>query len=1203
MAALVTVVATALCAADLPRDALWPHSAHELAMTIQIPQGLSVRNGGDIDGDGVEDFLVTTGSPEEPFAVLFGPEFSPGLTRWDDPTFRATRFTFTSGPGSDLVFWPLVAASAGDVNSDGFSDFLLGTFAEIEPLSEDPVFSWVCLILGAPDLPGGVYELSDRLPEGLRGTKLLGPAVRPDLFADRTGGSGRCACVVDGGGDLNADGRQDVVLGVNRKDVMPGFDVRYGTVIVLFGRDSWPPEANTDELIAENGGYVIEGSPVFPFFPLTACHVGDIDGDGLGDLAISGASFPALQDSMAALPANAQSWIIFGGEIQPGDRRSLEEIEQTQWWAERMIVTGGAGDVDKDGSDDVLFFTLPAPWLPYEPSQGGILYGDAREALAGFRSPEDLVEGFATFLENVTFTSEFLLTDPGVKGLTGGRDVSGDGIVDILAAYPTRDVYRGTGANPDEAGQAAIVLGVHDRPLELAPEAPTLEGFFYREAVGKYIFFASLTGRDHLGVGSLLPSEGEDTPGFLLTLLPFPLTPPDALSVDYVQRNSSKQIELLGAGFTDELTVFFGDRAAPGVQLVSHSVVVVDVPVGAPGEEVIIDVMRGGERVQAPATFTYPSERFTPSVDLSRMIGDGVSRIYVSDPDVEIFSGIMAGDIDGDAQNEVVVLVRDRSTGQRYFSIVSHGIAEVESLDIAGDSPLVTARLRLSIGDTWEPVMDAGDFDGDGIADLGVRDRTDLDRFVVVFGGAHLSGEVVVKPGRDMLILNSLPGQSASDARFPGDIDGDGVEDIVCTCWHRSGIFTVIIVNGSASWRDRGEVHAEALLEARQALAIQDCYSIVPAGDLDRDGRADLVLTGHGHNRPGGGGGLVFAFLPGGIPPGLGEQVTFDDLIVQTQGSVKWPGTIKCYLLPKGPFTIDAFGTEGVFLFEESTSLDAWPFAGRLIALAGDAWDGLPESLRPDLEEPVGAMSIILAEEDVLLLGPNDEVELNGVGDFNGDGADDVIVPVKDWTKENPPPTGNETQRAYLLFGGAELTSGQMWPVTALGARAVELAVRGADIAGTLSPACDMNDDGFSDVLLRYKFRGENGTTRELFLILGRQEPLWLPPDRPFRRGDTNQDGTMNLADGVYILQNLFVNGPAILCPDAADSNDDETVNLADAVYILQHLFADGPAVPAPHPDCGIDPTGSPHGGADLPPCDYCPQACHDPPVACPQPR
>ncbi len=104
-----------------------------------------------------------------------------------------------------------------------------------------------------------------------------------------------------------------------------------------------------------------------------------------------------------------------------------------------------------------------------------------------------------------------------------------------------------------------------------------------------------------------------------------------------------------------------------------------------------------------------------------------------------------------------------------------------------------------------------------------------------------------------------------------------------------------------------------------------------------------------------------------------------------------------------------------------------------------------------------------------------------------------------------------------------------------------------------------------------------------------------------FKRGDSNRDGGMNIADAVYILQNLFAQGPAILCPDAADSNDDEGVNIADAVYILQNLFAQGPAIPAPGPDvCGPDLTGHPTGGADLPACDYCSSACQVPPVACP---
>ncbi len=82
--------------------------------------------------------------------------------------------------------------------------------------------------------------------------------------------------------------------------------------------------------------------------------------------------------------------------------------------------------------------------------------------------------------------------------------------------------------------------------------------------------------------------------------------------------------------------------------------------------------------------------------------------------------------------------------------------------------------------------------------------------------------------------------------------------------------------------------------------------------------------------------------------------------------------------------------------------------------------------------------------------------------------------------------------------------------------------------------------------------------------------------DEQFVRGDSNDDADVNIADAVYILQNLFANGPAIVCPDAADANDDEDVNIADPVYLLQWIFANGPVPPAPGPGpaCGPDPEG-----------------------------
>ncbi len=151
-----------------------------------------------------------------------------------------------------------------------------------------------------------------------------------------------------------------------------------------------------------------------------------------------------------------------------------------------------------------------------------------------------------------------------------------------------------------------------------------------------------------------------------------------------------------------------------------------------------------------------------------------------------------------------------------------------------------------------------------------------------------------------------------------------------------------------------------------------------------------------------------------------------------------------------------------------------------------------------------------------------------------------------------------------------------------------EIEIPDAAVFLTLAVGCAGNDIG-----------GDHGVFGNAFIT----DCSLLDPDNcgvvvttGFKRGDANRDGSVNIADAVYILQNLFASGPAILCPDAADANDDEGVNIADAVYILQNLFADGPAIPAPGPDtCGPDTTGHPTGGPELDPCDYPQEECQGP--------
>ena len=84
---------------------------------------------------------------------------------------------------------------------------------------------------------------------------------------------------------------------------------------------------------------------------------------------------------------------------------------------------------------------------------------------------------------------------------------------------------------------------------------------------------------------------------------------------------------------------------------------------------------------------------------------------------------------------------------------------------------------------------------------------------------------------------------------------------------------------------------------------------------------------------------------------------------------------------------------------------------------------------------------------------------------------------------------------------------------------------------------------------------------------------ITVPAAPTFLRGDANDDGSVNVADVVFILNWLFVAGVDPACMDAADVNDDGTIQISDATYLLAFVFSPGPAPPPPFGTPGPDPT------------------------------
>ncbi|HIA26662.1 MAG TPA: hypothetical protein EYN79_00845 [Planctomycetes bacterium] len=79
-----------------------------------------------------------------------------------------------------------------------------------------------------------------------------------------------------------------------------------------------------------------------------------------------------------------------------------------------------------------------------------------------------------------------------------------------------------------------------------------------------------------------------------------------------------------------------------------------------------------------------------------------------------------------------------------------------------------------------------------------------------------------------------------------------------------------------------------------------------------------------------------------------------------------------------------------------------------------------------------------------------------------------------------------------------------------------------------------------------------------------------IPPTNDFTRGDKNEDGVVNVADGIWILSELFLSGPSTNCAASGDANGDGSYDQSDAVYILNYRFLGGAAPAAPFPGCGL---------------------------------
>jgi hypothetical protein len=389
--------------------------------------GIAIDGVGDVNNDGYDDFLIGAWGDDDGGSwagqtYLFLGKSSGWTSNTNVSKANASYWGEDAGDCSGFA-----VAGAGDVNGDGYDDFLIGAYGASTGSTSDTGQAY--LIFGKASGWSMDTDLSNA------DASFIGKNQYDSVGYD-----------LAGAGDVNGDGYDDILLGAPFDDDGAG---DAGVTFLFLGKPSgWAMDtkvATADasflgEAASDESGYSISGA-------------GDVNGDGYDDFIIG------ARENDAGADRAGQAYLIFGKASGWAMNTSLSDANASFLGENEDDVAGwdvaGVGDVDRDGYDDIL---IGAPGNDEEDDSAGQSYIVLGKS-SGWSMDVNLSGANASFFgERSDEFSGMAVSDAG--------DVDGDGYDDVLiGVYTNNDGLSDHGGHDQKAHGHKSRQSLHGRDL------------------------------------------------------------------------------------------------------------------------------------------------------------------------------------------------------------------------------------------------------------------------------------------------------------------------------------------------------------------------------------------------------------------------------------------------------------------------------------------------------------------------------------------------------------------------------------------------------------------------------------------------------------------------------------------------------------------------------------------------------------------